>query len=63
MPKKKKNPKKHSKRYILYDVASGLKRKNKFCPKCGTGVFMAAHKDRLVCGKCAYSEITSAKKE
>ncbi len=31
-------------------------RKNKFCPKCGAGVFMAAHKDRSACGKCGYSE-------
>ncbi len=32
------------------------KAKNKFCPKCGTGVFMAEHKDRLTCGKCGYTE-------
>jgi len=56
MPKKKKNKKKHSKGWKLYDISSGLKRKNKFCPKCGAGVFMAAHKDRLVCGKCSYCE-------
>jgi small subunit ribosomal protein S27Ae len=31
-------------------------RKNKFCPKCGDGVFMAKHKDRLSCGKCHYME-------
>ena len=41
----------------LYD-ASGAKiaRKNKFCPKCGPGYFMAAHANRIVCGKCAYTE-------
>ncbi len=40
-----------------YDVSSGvLKRKTKFCPKCGPGVFMAAHKDRYSCGKCGYME-------
>jgi len=33
-------------------------RKNKHCPKCGPGFFLAAHKDRLVCGKCGYVEYT-----
>lgn len=33
-----------------------VKRKNKFCPKCGPGTFMADHKDRWSCGKCAYME-------
>jgi small subunit ribosomal protein S27Ae len=28
----------------------------KFCPKCGAGVKLAAHKDRLSCGKCGYFE-------
>ncbi|VVB75271.1 30S ribosomal protein S27ae [uncultured archaeon] len=40
-----------------YDVSSGvLKRKAKFCPKCGPGVFMAEHKDRAACGRCGYME-------
>jgi len=28
----------------------------KSCPKCGSGVFMAEHKDRTSCGKCGYTE-------
>ncbi|MFA5126161.1 MAG: 30S ribosomal protein S27ae [archaeon] len=41
-----------------YDVSTGvLKRKNKFCAKCGPGVFMAEHKDRSACGKCGYMEM------
>ena len=28
----------------------------KTCPKCGAGVFLAEHKDRVSCGKCGYSE-------
>lgn len=28
----------------------------KFCPKCGPGVGLAAHKDRASCGKCGYFE-------
>jgi len=34
-----------------------VKRKARFCPKCGAGVFMAEHKDRASCGKCGYTEI------
>ena len=33
-----------------------LERKNKSCPKCGAGVFLAEHKDRVACGKCGYTE-------
>jgi small subunit ribosomal protein S27Ae len=33
-----------------------LVKKNKECPKCGAGVFMASHKDRWACGKCRYTE-------
>jgi len=49
--------KKSSKKYKAYDISGGnLKRKNSFCPKCGQGVFMAKHKDRVTCGKCKYTE-------
>jgi small subunit ribosomal protein S27Ae len=41
----------------VYEIAGGqLKRKNKHCPKCGTGTFLANHKDRWACGKCKYTE-------
>jgi len=33
-----------------------VSRKNKSCPKCGGGIFMAAHKDRFSCGKCGFTE-------
>lgn len=55
MAKEEKKP--ASKRSSCYEVSgSTLKRKNKFCPKCGPGIFMAAHKDRFQCGKCGYME-------
>ncbi|HLC37997.1 MAG TPA: hypothetical protein VJI71_00935 [Candidatus Norongarragalinales archaeon] len=28
----------------------------KYCPKCGPGVRLADHKDRVSCGKCGYME-------
>lgn len=41
----------------LYNITGEkAERKNKFCPKCGPGMFLAAHKDRVTCGKCAYTE-------
>jgi len=36
-------------------------RKNNFCPRCGGGVFLSKHKNRLYCGKCGYTSISSAK--
>ena len=57
MAKKPRKKKPTSKKYSMYTVSgSELKRKNKFCPKCGVGVFLAQHKDRLTCGKCNYTE-------
>ncbi|MCL4347355.1 MAG: 30S ribosomal protein S27ae [Candidatus Thermoplasmatota archaeon] len=41
----------------LYEVRDGkLVRTRRSCPKCGPGVFLARHKDRLSCGKCGYAE-------
>lgn len=31
-------------------------KQGKSCPKCGSGVKLADHKDRLSCGKCRYFE-------
>jgi len=28
----------------------------KYCPRCGPGIMMADHKDRITCGKCGYTE-------
>jgi len=63
MAKKPKKEKKNKGRWELYDASSGLKRKSKFCPKCGEGTFMAPHKDRYTCGKCLYTEFISKKPE
>ena len=47
----------------LYEVSgSTLKRKNKFCPKCSQGTFLAAHSNRTTCGKCGYTEFSKAAK-
>lgn len=60
MAKKKKAQKTPNKVYTLYEKSGEeVKRKNKSCPKCGEGTFMASHKDRETCGKCGYTEFKS----
>jgi small subunit ribosomal protein S27Ae len=53
---KKGKSKKKSKSGLYEMKGESIVRKNKFCPKCGAGVFMAKHKDRNACGKCGYAE-------
>jgi small subunit ribosomal protein S27Ae len=33
-----------------------IERLRKECPKCGPGVYMAVHADRVSCGNCGYTE-------
>ena len=57
--KKGKKPHKNkptSKKYSHYD--SSGKKKLRFCVKCGPGIFMANHGDRVSCGKCGYTEFS-----
>lgn len=50
-----------SKRYELYEVEDGeVKRLRKPCPRCGSGIFLADHGERLACGKCGYTEFKKA---
>lgn len=47
--------------YKFYQVKGGkVDRLRKECPRCGRGVFLGEHKDRMTCGKCGY---TSFKKK
>jgi len=62
MVKKQKKARKPTQVWKVYDVKSGsLSRKTSACPKCGPGVFLAKHKDRVSCGKCGYTEMTVKK--
>ena len=56
--KGKKQRKKHPKKLksAHYKVSDGSVSKKRFCPKCGSGVFMAEHGNRDSCGKCSYTE-------
>ena len=54
-----KSKKQESKRWEKYEISGEtLNRKNKFCPKCGPGYFLAKHKNRSTCGKCGYVEFS-----
>ena len=54
MCKEKKGEVSVSKFYKIND--DKVERTKRECPRCGKGVFMAVHKDRLTCGKCNYTE-------
>ena len=50
--------KKKQKQKNRYEVdGDKIVRKNQICPRCGEGVFMADHGDRVACGKCGYTEM------
>jgi small subunit ribosomal protein S27Ae len=57
-PKKKEVKKSKSvSKKDAYEVSGDkVSRKKPVCPKCGPGVFMATHGDRVACGKCGYTE-------
>ena len=65
-PKKGKKPHKNkptSKKYTKYKIEGDKITREKFCPRCGPGVFLMNSQGRLYCGKCHYSEFESKKPE
>ena len=54
-----------SKKFEKYEVSNNKLNRKQTCPKCGSGTFLAVHKDRKHCGKCAYTvfETQEHKKE
>ena len=53
---KKAGPKSVSKKDAYKVSGNKAERTKPTCPKCGPGIFMATHKDRVSCGKCGYTE-------
>ncbi len=40
-----------------YEISGdSIKAKKPVCPRCGDGVFLAEHSERMSCGKCGYTE-------
>jgi len=54
--KKPAGPKSISKKDAYKVNGNKAERIKPTCPKCGPGIFMATHKDRVSCGKCGYTE-------
>ena len=64
--KKGKKPHKNkptSKRYSKYKIEGDSVKRERFCPRCGPGIFLMNAKDRAYCGKCHYSEFKGKEKE
>ena len=57
MAKKKVKNKKPSEKWKKYKIHENKVIRSRSCPKCGTGNFLAEHKDRYYCGKCHYVEM------
>ncbi len=55
---KKKKPKNKvpSKKWKKYSLSGNKLEKRRQCPRCGAGIFLAEHKNRLYCGSCKYTE-------
>ena len=52
-----------SKKYTKYKIEGDKVTRERFCPRCGPGVFLMNSQKRLYCGKCHYSEFESKKVE
>lgn len=63
MAKKEVKKKAENKRDLYTVEGDKVVRSRKECPKCGPGVFLAQHKDRLSCGKCGYTEFLNKDKK
>ena len=45
-----------SQKYKHYIISGNSVKRKRNCPRCGPGIFLAEHKDRVCCGKCRYTE-------
>ncbi len=54
--KRKRKNSASSKRWNKYNISGDNIKREKTCPRCGPGIFLAKHKGRLHCGKCNYTE-------
>lgn len=64
--KKGKKPRKNkpaSKKYTKYKIEGDKVTRERFCLRCGPGVFLMNSQGRLYCGKCHYAEFESKKTE
>lgn len=50
-----------SEKYTHYKIQGDQVSKDSTCPRCGPGIFLAKHKERVYCGKCHYTEFLGNK--
>lgn len=60
--KKKRKNKPSSQKWKFYKISGDKIEREKSCPRCGPGVFLAKSGDRLYCGRCHYTEFLTEKK-
>lgn len=49
--------------YKFYQIKdSKITRLRSDCPRCGKGIFLAEHFNRLTCGKCGYADFKQTSK-
>lgn len=60
--KKKNKNKPSSKKYQKYKIQGAALIRDKNCPRCGAGIFLAVTNDRAYCGKCHYTEFLAKAK-
>jgi len=63
MAKKKVKNRRPSAVWKKYKIEGNLIKREKSCPKCGTGYFLADMKNRFYCGRCKYVEMKSLEKK
>ena len=51
-----------SKKYKMYKIEGDKVVRERFCPRCGPGVFLMNAKDRKYCGRCRYTEFIKQEK-
>jgi len=59
--KKARKNKPTSQKWKFYKVDGDKITSQRFCPRCGPGVFLANSGGRLYCGKCHYTEFLEKK--
>ena len=59
--KKKPRKRRLNKKWEKYKREDGKLKKERSCPRCGPGIFLAISKNRSYCGKCAYTEFLEKK--
>ena len=59
--KKKRKNKSASQKYKFYQIEGEKITRERSCPRCGPGIFLAKSKfnDRVYCGRCHYTEFIS----